>query len=176
MLVPGLSQQLSGSFRIVGIRFYIARIRPIVWRQQAGCRAGLIAPKVLDDAFTIDAVSEGLPHADVTKDRICQIERDVLVIRAGRLSDIELLVAPKHLHHIRRQGIQREIDAAFLQFQGDDDFFRDYLEPKHRHAGLLTKVGIVAFEDDLLVLDVSDELEWPRPDRMAIEVRRGAFW
>ena len=173
--MSGLAQQLSRAFRIVGIHFDVACKRPIVGRQHAGRRSRLTAPKILDDTFAVDAVSEGLPHTDVLKDRIRQIKCNVLVVSAGAFGHVETVVAPQHFHHVRRQGIHGEVDAALLQFQGDDNLLRNHLETKHRHAGFLSEVGIVSFQNNFLILDMSNELEWPRSDGMAIEVRRRAF-
>jgi hypothetical protein len=60
----------------------------------------------------------------------------------------------------RRQHIHSEIDAAFSQLERDNDFVRNNLEAQRRHAGLLPEIRIVALQDQLLVLDVSNEFKW----------------
>ena len=57
-------------------------------RQQADGRRREAAPQVVDDRLAVDGVGERLPHAHVLQHRVAQVEADVLIVDAGRLSSI----------------------------------------------------------------------------------------
>src|SRR5262249_46278253 len=55
----------------------------------------------------------------------------------------------------------------------DHDLFRNNLESQHCDTGFFGEVSVIALEKNLLILHMTNELEWTRPHRMPTEIRIG---
>ena len=119
---PRLVQQRPCRRRIVWRARRLGIIDPVQGRDIAVGNRLLALKQLLDQGFPVDRQQQGTPDASVLKQRIVQIEVDMLVEQA-RLEDHRKAVLQSRL---QRQGL----------VQGDAAFSRDHVDIAGLEAGL----------------------------------------
>src|SRR5919109_5686653 len=83
----------------------------LIWKQarRRPCEA---AAHVLDDRFSVDGVSDGMPHAAIGEYRIAHVEAEIREVEAWRWLDLERAVLGELVHDVGRQIVDDKVGGA----------------------------------------------------------------
>src|SRR6266850_1842010 len=132
-------------------------------------------PASFNDFVSIDSIREGLAHSNIAKNRIGEIEGEVLVAGSFRLHDLQAGIVFQDFDHIRRQHVQGDVDGTFAKLQGAHDCFGNQFEAQHGNARFVSEIVFVPLQQYFVIQDVVHKLEWSGSNRMTIKVGGGAI-